>query len=105
MGAVHARELEPRVDAREVHAPHAAELHDELRAVHGGAARHGAAPTKERTRASAHREERVHVRRRLTERADDANAPPHTAHASQPLGPRGMKCGAVSGKRRLAPRE
>ena len=44
--AVHARgELEPRVDAREVHAPHAAELHDELRAVHGGAARHGATPT------------------------------------------------------------
>ena len=37
LGAVHARELEPRVDdAREVHAPHAAELHhDELRA--GGA--------------------------------------------------------------------
>ena len=45
MGAVHARELEPRVvDAREVHAPHAAELNDEPRAVHGGAARHGAAP-------------------------------------------------------------
>ena len=34
LGAVHARELEPRVDAREtwreMHAPHAAELHDEL---------------------------------------------------------------------------
>ena len=56
--AVHARELEPRVDAREVLIPHAAELHDELRAVHGGAARHGAAPTKERTRASAHHRER-----------------------------------------------
>ena len=26
LGAVHARELEPRVDARELHAPHAAEL-------------------------------------------------------------------------------
>ena len=84
LGAVHARELEPRVDAREVHAPHAAELHDELRAVHGGAARHGAAPTKERTRASAHREERVHVRRRLAERADDEPAHgPELAQASE----------------------
>ena len=58
-----------------------------------GPSRHRATPAQVRTRASAHREERVHVRRRLAERADDE--PAHGSELAQAPEDDGAVAGAT----------